>query len=120
MDGPAFIPSSKFEGARPGYAFKIDEQGLGYYWDPISAKKYVDSGEKIGVLIPSAYGAGPDGGADGEGAVEGDVEVGDRGGPYNKFASDGSYFSKICQFLAAQKRGRSWSLFLEEVFFLSS
>jgi hypothetical protein len=28
-----FIPSDSFTGARPGYVFKLDEQGLGYYRD---------------------------------------------------------------------------------------
>ena len=28
-----FIPSSKFNGAKKGYVFKMDKQGLGYYID---------------------------------------------------------------------------------------
>ena len=28
-----FIPSDKFAGAKEGYVFKMDEQGLGYYLD---------------------------------------------------------------------------------------
>ena len=28
-----FLPSGKFAGAKEGYVFKMDEQGLGYYLD---------------------------------------------------------------------------------------
>ena len=28
-----FLPSNKFAGAKEGYVFKMDEQGLGYYLD---------------------------------------------------------------------------------------
>lgn len=28
-----FMPSNKFAGAKEGYVFKMDEQGLGYYLD---------------------------------------------------------------------------------------
>ena len=31
-----FIPSDKFVGAKNGYVFKMDSQGLGYYLDTIS------------------------------------------------------------------------------------
>lgn len=30
---PRFVPSDSFTGARPGYVFKTDEEGLGYYRD---------------------------------------------------------------------------------------
>ena len=31
--GQAFLPALAYEGTRPGYVFKKDKQGLGYYWD---------------------------------------------------------------------------------------
>ena len=30
---PTFVPSARFVGARPGYVFKLDQRGLGYYSD---------------------------------------------------------------------------------------
>lgn len=30
---PSFVPSDKFAGAKNGYVFKMDSQGLGYYLD---------------------------------------------------------------------------------------
>lgn len=30
-----FLPSSSFQGAKPGYYFSNGSQGLGYYYDPI-------------------------------------------------------------------------------------
>merc|ERR1711920_42148 len=35
----AFKAAPKFSGSRPGWAFKLGPQGLGYYRDPRSAKK---------------------------------------------------------------------------------
>jgi hypothetical protein len=32
---PSFTPSDKFTGKRPGYVFKMDDLGLGYYVDPL-------------------------------------------------------------------------------------
>ena len=34
-----FIPSETFTGKKPGYVFKTDEQGLGYYKDAIEMEK---------------------------------------------------------------------------------
>ena len=31
--GQAFLPAPAYAGTRPGYVFKKDKQGLGYYWD---------------------------------------------------------------------------------------
>ncbi len=30
-----FVPSKKFAGAKEGYVFKMDSQGLGYYLDKV-------------------------------------------------------------------------------------
>lgn len=30
---PAFIPADSFQGSRPGYVYKMDTEGLGYYID---------------------------------------------------------------------------------------
>jgi hypothetical protein len=46
---PSFIPAAAFEGAKPGYAFKMDGSGLGYYKDsPLPS---------AGSLLGSALGA---------------------------------------------------------------
>ena len=34
-----YIPSNSFTGRKPGYVFKTDEQGLGYYKDEIEMEK---------------------------------------------------------------------------------
>ena len=34
-----YIPSNSFTGRKPGYVFKTDEQGLGYYRDKIEMEK---------------------------------------------------------------------------------
>ena len=34
---PLFVPSASFAGAKPGYAFKSGDRGLGYYLDLESA-----------------------------------------------------------------------------------
>jgi hypothetical protein len=33
MEGSPFIPSATFEGPKPGYAFKAEQYGVGYYKD---------------------------------------------------------------------------------------
>jgi hypothetical protein len=41
-DSPAFIPSPRFSGARPGYYFSAGKAGVGYYADasqPAAARK---------------------------------------------------------------------------------
>jgi|Transcript_90623 ribosome biogenesis GTPase A len=52
--GKDFIASSSFQGAQPGYTFKMDTQGLGYYPDPIqnsstetATKRKVEISEEI-------------------------------------------------------------------------
>lgn len=45
--------SSKWEGARPGYAFKLGQSGLGYYVDPVSAASPAEA------AAPSAAAAAP-------------------------------------------------------------
>lgn len=37
LEADGFVPADGFEGARPGYAFKLGEQGLGYYPDPCAS-----------------------------------------------------------------------------------
>ena len=32
-EGPTFIEADKFSGSKKGYVFKMDSQGLGYYFD---------------------------------------------------------------------------------------
>ena len=39
QDKRGYIPSNSFTGRKPGYVFKTDEQGLGYYKDAIEMKK---------------------------------------------------------------------------------
>ena len=39
QDNRGYIPSNSFTGRKPGYVFKTDEQGLGYYKDAIEMKK---------------------------------------------------------------------------------
>ena len=34
MAEPQFIPCATFEGPRPGYAFRMGDEGLGYYYNP--------------------------------------------------------------------------------------
>ena len=45
---PNFIPSKRFNGAKEGYFFKNDKQGLGYYLDVNKPNKYLttDVGRK--------------------------------------------------------------------------
>jgi hypothetical protein len=45
---PNFIPSKRFNGAKQGYFFKNDKQGLGYYLDVNKPNKYLttDVGRK--------------------------------------------------------------------------
>jgi len=38
-DNQEYIPSNSFTGRKPGYVFKTDEQGLGYYKDKIEMDK---------------------------------------------------------------------------------
>jgi hypothetical protein len=40
-----FVPAPTFEGSIPGFVFKTDRQGVGYYWDPVQAK-----GHQVGHL----------------------------------------------------------------------
>ena len=39
QDNRDYIPSNSFTGRKPGYVFKTDEQGLGYYKDKIEMEK---------------------------------------------------------------------------------
>ena len=39
QDNRDYIPSNSFTGRKPGYVFKTDEQGLGYYRDKIEMEK---------------------------------------------------------------------------------
>eukprot|EP00928_Gymnodinium_smaydae_P051579 TRINITY_DN35138_c0_g1_i1.p1 TRINITY_DN35138_c0_g1~~TRINITY_DN35138_c0_g1_i1.p1 ORF type:complete len:211 (-),score=35.54 TRINITY_DN35138_c0_g1_i1:340-972(-) len=38
LRNPIFLPTSGYEGARPGYVFKLGEHGLGYYMDDYESK----------------------------------------------------------------------------------
>ncbi|GLC46520.1 hypothetical protein PLESTM_001885000 [Pleodorina starrii] len=58
--GKDFIAAARFSGAKPGYAFKTGEHGLGYYLDPLQGDA---------VAAGDADGAGPSGSADGKGAA---------------------------------------------------
>ena len=40
-----FVPAPTFDGSIPGFVFKTDRQGVGYYWDPVQAK-----GHQVGHL----------------------------------------------------------------------
>ena len=40
-EAPSFVPASSFQGAKPGYVFKNDRSGLGYYVDEIREKPRV-------------------------------------------------------------------------------
>jgi Ca2+-binding EF-hand superfamily protein len=48
--GQAFLPASAYAGTRPGYVFKKDKQGLGYYWD-LAGQSTVISGKSHFVPI---------------------------------------------------------------------
>eukprot|EP00746_Dinoflagellata_sp_MGD_P010454 gnl/MRDRNA2_/MRDRNA2_121588_c0_seq1.p1 gnl/MRDRNA2_/MRDRNA2_121588_c0~~gnl/MRDRNA2_/MRDRNA2_121588_c0_seq1.p1 ORF type:complete len:217 (+),score=46.75 gnl/MRDRNA2_/MRDRNA2_121588_c0_seq1:184-834(+) len=43
-----FMPSDRFDGSRPGYAFRLGERGLGYYVDEY--EKRVDNAASVHVL----------------------------------------------------------------------
>lgn len=45
---PAFQKADSFQGARPGFAFKVGKQGLGYYSDRLEMEKARAAGIPIG------------------------------------------------------------------------
>ncbi|PSC69443.1 arginine methyltransferase [Micractinium conductrix] len=51
-----FVPADSFAGARPDYAFKLGEQGLGYYLDPYSSAGSA-SGTADGAALAAAEAA---------------------------------------------------------------
>ncbi|CAN0064939.1 unnamed protein product, partial [Discosporangium mesarthrocarpum] len=49
-----FIPSEKFDGARPRYVFKVDDQGLGYY-----VEGYIPTKTRRAQAVHRPWNAGP-------------------------------------------------------------
>ncbi|KAG2427002.1 hypothetical protein HXX76_012786 [Chlamydomonas incerta] len=46
--GKDFLPAARFTGAKPGYVFKVDEHGLGYYLDKSQAGEDAGAAEDKG------------------------------------------------------------------------
>lgn len=34
-NAPSFLPSTVYQGSRPGYIFQMNSEGVGYYLDPM-------------------------------------------------------------------------------------
>jgi len=52
---PAFLPSPAYAGTRPGYVFKMDNQGLGYYLDLASGNPHHATRKQLQYTPQSPY-----------------------------------------------------------------
>ncbi|CAD7953509.1 unnamed protein product [Amoebophrya sp. A120] len=82
-----YYPAGTYQGHRPGYVFKLGDQGQGYYQDLGTA-----------AAVAAFFGQQQNGGAGSNIPTERPKPV------YNKFANDGSYYAKITAML--QKKAR--------------
>lgn len=55
-DGAAFIPSASWRGAVPGFCFKLDDSGVGYYRDtPPEVEAFLTVGRVSGAGVPGEH-----------------------------------------------------------------
>ena len=52
--GGQFIAAEQFAGARPGYSFRLGDQGLGYYPDAAAPQAAEPKGQPLGLLFDEA------------------------------------------------------------------